>query len=305
MQNFTMQTQDRLALYVRHWPCGGPRAVIQIVHGMAEHGGRYDAFARFLNQNGFAVVADDHRGHGKSVQDIKDLGYMADDNGFERLVEDEKQINDWIAKQYPGTPRVLLGHSMGSFASQRYFEKYGGTVDALLLTGTNSFPAQPVKLGRKLAKGLMKLHGRRYKSFLIDRLAFLHYHAKVPKDVGRYGWLTRDMAILNEYLHDQYCGAVFPVSFFYDLFTGFLTIHEKENLKRIPKDKPIYIFCGSDDPVGEYGAGPARLYSLYTSLGVQDVSLRLYPRARHELLNEINLKQVYADLLSFLTSRGF
>lgn len=305
MLPFTIQAKDGLLLFVRHWPCDMPRAVIQIVHGMAEHGGRYDGFARFLNQNGFAVVADDHRGHGRSAVDLRDLGYMADDDGFERLVEDEKQINEWIARQYPGVPRILLGHSMGSFASQRYFERYGDTIDALLLTGTNAFPSQPVRLGRLLAGGLIKVHGRRYKSFLIDKLAFAHYHAKVPKTTGRFGWLTRDMAVLNEYLHDKYCGAVFPVSFFYDLFTGFLTIHKRENLKKIPKDKPIYIFCGSGDPVGEYGSGPARLYSLYTSLGARDVSLRLYPRARHELLNEINRNQVYADLLAYLQSRGF
>nr|WP_245592359.1 alpha/beta hydrolase [Ectobacillus panaciterrae] len=293
--------QDNIPINVQKWiPETDIKGVVQIAHGMSERAIRYDYFARALMKEGFVVYANDHRGHGESAASIDELGYISDNDGFHDMVEDMKQLTDIIKEENLNKKVILFGHSMGSFLAQRYIQLYGNELSGVILSGTNGKQKPIVNFGITLTKLMIAFKGRKTDGTLVDKLAFGSYNNRFKPNSTKFDWLSRDKEQVQKYIDDPYCGNVFPVSFFHDLFIGTKVIHKKENLEKIPKDLPIYIFAGDSDPVGNYGRGIVDLDNTYKSFNINNVTYKLYAGGRHEMLNEINRDEVILDTINWL-----
>lgn len=302
LSNFTFNSSDETEIFVYKWMPndGKAKGIVQIAHGMAEHAGRYDGFAKYLNQNGFIVYANDHRGHGKTAGSIENLGYLADEDGFDLLVEDLHNLSMIIKGEYTSLPLILLGHSMGSFVAQRYIMFCGDDLDGVILSGSNGKQGIILNIASFIAKREIKKLGRKAQSQRLDSLVFGSYNKAFEPTRTEFDWLSRDGKEVDKYNKDPYCGTVFTAGFFYDFFTGLMKIEDKENIRLVPKHLPIYIFSGSKDPVGGFGKGIINLYNRYKDQGVIDIEYKLYEDGRHEMLNEINREEVMNDLLEWL-----
>lgn len=296
-----LEMSDGVPLALYEWPAPAtPKAVVQITHGLAEHAGRYDRLARALTQAGYAVFASDHRGHGKSARGPSDLGFFGEHGGFQRLVSDQLAVNHEIALRYPELPRVLLGHSFGSFVSQAYLFDHAHSVSAAILSGTASANRWMVAPGLALARALRIPLGARGKSKLLQQLTFGTYNDAFKPNRTEFDWLSRDPAEVDKYVADPLCGFDNSVQGWIDLLGGMLYIRSSERQRKLPKDLPIYLISGSADPVGDMGKGPTRLARQYAAAGLTRVKLNLYPGARHELFNETNRAQVTSELIAWL-----
>lgn len=298
-----LKMRDGKEIYLYQWKdetCTSYKGVVQIIHGMAEYGSRYDGFAKELVKAGYIVYADDHRGHGKSAESLKDLGYISDNDGFHTMVHDQGEIISFIKRENPQAKVYIFGHSMGSFISQRYMELYGDTVNGVILSCTNGKPSAIMNFGIGLSKVLMCFTGRRGSGKLIDKIGFGSYNDKYDTKRTKFDWLSRNEKEVDKYILDPYCGADFPVSFFYDFLKGMKSIHIKENLSQIPRELPIQLFSGDMDPVGEYGKGVKALFEELKELGVKNINCKLYPGGRHEIVNETNKEEVISDIIATL-----
>ncbi|MGO1368090.1 alpha/beta hydrolase [Senegalia sp. (in: firmicutes)] len=276
-----------------------PKGLIQIFHGMAEHAARYEEFARYLNNEGYIVYASDHRGHGKTAKRIGDLGDIGKD-GFNNIVEDGYIINTMINKRYPNLPIILLGHSFGSFIAQEYIIRYGYTIDGLILSGSAKMKGMDVKLGKLVSIVESKIYNSKKKDYLIDKISFGGFNKKIEHPNSKFSWLTRDEEQVKKYDEDPLCGTIFPIIFFKYFFGGLSKLYIDERLEKIPKSLPIFIFSGDKDPVGGYGKMAKNLYITYKDIGIEDVNMKLYIDGRHEMLNEINKREVYDDIIKWI-----
>ncbi|HWR23613.1 MAG TPA: lysophospholipase [Feifaniaceae bacterium] len=278
-------------------PDARPRAIVQIAHGMAEHIGRYAPFAEYLCANGFAVVANDHAGHGQSA-DLSVKGYFGEQDGWASVVADMKKLHDHAAELMPGIPYILFGHSMGSFLARSYAARYPEDGSALILSGTaGKNPAAGV--GALLAKREKRRNGDKKPSERLNTMSFASYNKPfLPSRTG-FDWLSRDTEQVDRYVEDPLCGFVFTAEGFFDLLSGIREISSVSWAKKVP-DVPIYIFSGEKDPVGNNGRGVKQVAGWLKDTG-HAVTLKLYPEGRHEMLNEVNRTEVYEDVLRFLS----
>ncbi|HQR28207.1 MAG TPA: lysophospholipase [Nocardioides sp.] len=298
---FSLTAPDGVALHVNRWlPDGPAKAVVQIAHGMAEHSGRYERFARRLTDAGYAVYAHDHRGHGGTVAAPRDAGYFADTDGFDTVVADLHLVSERAREEQPGMPFFLLGHSMGSFLSRAYAARYGGELDGLVLSGTAGDPGLLGRVGRAIAVLEARIRGRRHTSPLLDKLTFGQYNAAFKPARTKFDWLSRDAAEVDKYVADEQCGNVFTSGFFADLIGGLAAVNSDSTAALVPKDLPIHLVAGSMDPVSNQAKGVQQVADQYVRLGVRDVSLRIWPEGRHEMLNEVNRDEVMAELVAWL-----
>ena len=298
--NFTFKADDGQALFVyRHLPAGPPRGVVHIAHGMAEHAARYTRFAKALTDAGFAVYANDHRGHGRTAA-VDSLGFFASSGGFLRVVRDLEQLLAHEQQQHPGLPLVLFGHSMGSFFCQEVALRGQVALCALILSGTSGKPSPLAQAGRVLARIERKRLGERGRSDLLNRLSFGDFNRKFAPNRTAFDWLSRDEAEVDRYIADALCGFPVTTSLWVDVLDGTAGLADPARQAQIRKDLPIYLFAGARDPVGESGKSVTRLADAYRAAGLRRVTLRLYPDARHELLNETNRDEVTRELLAWL-----
>ncbi len=273
-----------------------PRAVIVIAHGMAEHSGRYDHFARFLAENGFAVYMNDHTGHGRSAQ-IK--GHFADKNGWECVVKDLNALMDQAAERHPGLPVFLMGHSMGSFLTRSFIVRYGERLAGCIICGTmGKNPGVP--LGRAIASAQIRLMGPRSRGTRISKLASAGYNKRIEHPVNESAWLSTDDDVCRAFEADPLSDFPFTAAGYLDLFTGLSEISSPEWAGKVPKELPVFLIAGDQDPVGNYGAGPRQVASWLTEAGVRHVRIKIYPGMRHEVLNEVGKEEVYSDVLGWL-----
>ncbi len=300
--SFTFPSQDGLDIFVYAWlpRDAAPRAVVQIAHGMAEHAGRYGRLAAALNEAGFTVYANDHRGHGRSVRQPADLGHLADRDGWTLALADLDRLNTLIRQRHPGLPVVLLGHSMGSFMAQRYMIEHGDRIAAVVLSASNG-PIGPLRpIGVQVARLERLRLGRRGRSGLIHSMSFGSFNKGFRPVRTECDWLSRDAAEVDKYVADPLCGFVCSVQTWFDFLNGLGENEKADNLARIPKDLPVYVLAGSDDPVSARTAGLQRLMAAYETAGLRRVEHRFYPGGRHEIFNETNRDEVTADLVAWL-----
>jgi alpha-beta hydrolase superfamily lysophospholipase len=298
---FTLASRDGTQLHVNRWlPDGPAKAVVQVAHGMAEHSERYARFAERLTASGYAVYANDHRGHGGTARTTQDAGYFSDDHGFDAVVGDMHLVTEHAREENPGLPFFLFGHSMGSFLSRSYASRFGTDLDGLILSGTAGDAGALGKIGLGLALAQARLRGRRHVSGLMDQLTFGQYGAAFKPNRTKFDWLSSDEAEVDAYIADERCGNVFTAGFFADLLGGLGSINSDGLVSRVPKNLPIFIFSGDLDPVGDKGKGPQRVADQYRRLGVLDVTVKLWPQGRHEMLNESNRDEVMDSVVDWL-----
>lgn len=299
-ESFTFKGADGRGIFAWRWgtQCSGRAGVLQIFHGMAEHGLRYADFARHMNSRGFDVYAIDQRGHGNTGEISNDLGHLEDD-GFDGIVRDQHLLSEKIRQENPEIPLFVLGHSFGSFVAQEYIKRHGADIAGVILSGSSLMKGIDLKAGLVLAY-ISKLFGNRKSNWLLDKMSFGSYNRSIPGAVSKFAWLSRDTEQVGKYEADRFCGMVMSTGFFYSFFKGLGSLYDKKGMDMIPKDLPVCIMSGGADPVGKYGTGVSKLYDLYMDLGLNDVEFRLYKGARHEILNETNRDEVYNDISQWL-----
>lgn len=274
-----IESFDKKKIYVYEWAAENPQAIVQIVHGMTEYAGRYEKFARFLNERGILVVADDHRGHGKTDPDT--LGYCAGDM-FADTVRDEAVITDYYQKKYAGLPYFIFGFSYGSFLTQSYISKYGEKLDGAVIAGSNYKKDFEVYLGSFVAGVARLFGGAKRKAKLIEKLSFGAY-AKKFQD-GQ--WLSADQENNKAYENDPLCGFTCSYRFYADFFKGLRSLYTQKYKKGLRADLPILLVSGAEDPVGAMGKGVKKLEKFYKTAGVKQVECVLFENSRHEFLQE-------------------
>lgn len=284
-------------------PDAEPRAIVQIIHGIAEYIGRYDEFMSFLADNGIIAVGTDHLGHGKSIESEEQTGFFAYDNGWDYVVRDEEVLRLAMHENYPELPIIVFGHSMGSFMTRTLLIRYPDAFNAAIISGTGNQGAALVNGGLFMGNLVTGLRGAHHYSKFLNNLAFGSYNKIYENPKTEYDWLSRDEANVQKYIDDPLCGFIPSCSLFRDMMTGVKFITNKKNLTAMNKDMPVYFMSGDMDPVGECGKGVQKAYSNFLEAGMKDVSIKLYPGGRHEMLNEINKDEVYADILAWLNSK--
>lgn len=283
-------------------PEGEVRGILQISHGMIEHIGRYDRFAKFMAEKGFAVVGNDHLGHGETAAE-RNYGYFAPKDGSRYVVRDMHRVGLAVRRKYPGVPYILLGHSMGSFMARRYAMTYGRELDGLILLGTGRKPEVVLLFGRLLVRFLSIFRSERARSRLLEKGCFAFYnHTFQPLRTGM-DWLSSDEKQVDAYLKDRHCTFSFTLNGYRTLFEVISYIQKKKNVARLPHNLPMLFLAGKDDPVGDYGSGVKKVASSYRRAGIADVSCRLYSGARHELLNERGYAEVQEDIWSWIQKK--
>jgi alpha-beta hydrolase superfamily lysophospholipase len=304
------ESDDGTRLYLRRWmPDSQPAAVLLIVHGMAEHSLRYGRLAAKLCGAGIEVWAADQRGHGKTADLGVNgpgkgglLGHCDDKDTFERVTADVGGIIRKIREARPGIPLFLLGHSWGSLIAQNYIETRNDDkpIDGCILSGTRGPAGFKMKAGAPLMALLALIFGQRHGSSLSRAIADGPYNRPFRPNRTAFDWISRDEAEVDAYNNDPQSGMLCSAGFYRDLIRGLCRIHQPEAMARIRRDLPVYVFCGSADPVGEMGTSPAALVNAYHSLGIKDLEFVIYPGARHETLNDTNRDEVMDNLLSWI-----
>lgn len=284
-------------------PDGKPRAVIQIVHGISEYINRYDDFMLFLANNGFAVAGDDHLGHGQSVTNPEELGFFNESKGWDYVVADVAKLREIMHEEYSDVPYIFFGHSMGSFLTRTFIIQNPDKYDAAILSGTGHQAKALVYAGLAMGNAVVKLHGPRADGKMLNDIAFGAYNNKIDFPMTDFDWLSRDYENVKKYMADPMCGFVCKASLYRDMLTGIKFVTDQNNIDKMSKEQPIYFMSGDCDPVGDYGKGVDRAYKAFCKAGLHDVTIRLYPGGRHEMLNETNKDQVYQDILTWLNAK--
>lgn len=278
------------------------RGVIQIVHGMVEHIGRYDETASFFADSGFVVVGHDHVGHGRTAADKSELGYIPAKGGSDLLVDCAYAVTKEAKRAYPGLPVVILGHSMGSFVTRRYLTRYGSQVAAAVIMGTGNPSAAKMAFAKAMSALVYAVSGEKKRSKLITFLAFGSY-GKRFEEKEQSSWLTADRQMREAHDRDEYSNFLFTNSAYRVLFETIDRAVRKEDIDKIPKELPFLVVSGGEDPVGDFGKGPEKFAKTLMSCGIRDVTLHLYEDDRHEILNEKDREKVRGDILSWIASR--
>lgn len=301
-EDFEYDSRDnRTKLHGVRWiPDESPKCIVQIVHGMAEHVERYEDFAEYLCNKGILVTAEDHLGHGKSAVDGKP-GYFCKQDPATVVVRDVHRLKKMTQEIYPGIPYFILGHSMGSFILRNYLCKYGKGIDGAIVMGTGMQPKIMV-LGLKILAGLSCAFGKSSKPCpFVNNVAFGTYLKRIPEHRTDYDWLTKVDSVVDKYIEDPMCGYIFPGNGFKTLGELIWRLHKDSYISKMPVTLRVLITSGAEDPVGDYGVGPKKVYDEFIAQGMQRVDFKLYDGDRHEILNETDHETVYEDLYNWIT----
>lgn len=302
---YTFPSHDGLTpIHVIEWlPDGEVRAVLQIAHGIAEYAARYEAFAASLAAQGFAVVANDHIGHGQSMAPGAEPLYFGPKGSWNTVVDDIYELRSLTGRKFPGVPYALLGHSMGSFLARTYLIRYPGTVDAAIIMGTGQQSAALCAGGKLVAAVEARKVGEEHPSPVVDKLAFGAYNKLFAPNRTAFDWLSADEENVDRYVADPLCGGSASIGLFREMLSGISFISSSENLKKMNANTPILFVSGAMDPVGDCGKGVKLAYESFRKSGVRDVTMKLYPEARHEILNDFCREEVFRDLADWLSRR--
>ena len=294
-------SDGKTSIHAVEWlPEGKPIGVYQIAHGVAEHALRYEPFAEFLNSKGFVVAANDHIGHGLSVTEGAAPLYFGEKDGWTHVVDDMFELRKQTRQKYPGIPYILMGHSMGSFLARTYLIRYPGTVTAAIIMGTGQQPGYMVAGGKLAAKVIGRKNGFDKFNATVDNLAFGAYNKPFEPKRTKYDWLSVNEENVDRYIADPLCGGDTSVGLFLEMLGGIGFISKPSNLAKMDKSTPVLFISGAMDPVGGLGKGTTKAYESFRKAGVKDVELKLYPSLRHEILNEKEKDQVYADIWAWI-----
>lgn len=279
-------------------PDGEIKGIFHLVHGMTEYIGRYDRLMSDIAKNGFVCFGYDNLGHGHTARDDSELGFIAHKDGWKYLAEDTNVFESKVRTLYPEKRMIVMGHSMGSFIVRTAAEKYGKAYDRLIICGTGG-PNPAAGLGLLLTDIIRLMRGEKYVSKAVNSIAFGAYNKKF-EHISKYDWITKDRDVIAKYEADKYCTFSFTVSAMHDLVKLNKVCNRKKWFYNLPKDLPVMLISGSDDPVGGYGKGVTKVYKGLKSAGLNDVTLKLYKDCRHEIHNGTCRDEVASDILEFI-----
>lgn len=302
-EDFWYASQGMGKIHGHRWlPQGEPKAVLQIVHGIAEFVERYDEFARYLTGLGYVVVAEDHMGHGQSINGGGIRGYFH--GGWFTAVEDTYRLLQDTKAQYPNIPYVLFGHSMGSFMARTILCRYPDSgISAAIVCGTGWQPAFALPALCKTLELVCSRGDETKPNQALQNLVFGSYNRKVEHPRTPYDWLSRDADIVDAYIAHPLCGFTASAGLLRDLVQGIHFVEQPNHLAAMRKNLPVFFIAGGDDPVGNYGKGVQKTAEAFRKAGLTDVSVRIYPLCRHEILNEINRQEIFEDISQWLDAK--
>ena len=301
MEEFFLTSNGAGRIHCGLWrPEEEPKAIVQLVHGIAEHIGRYDEFARFLTEHGFAVAAEDHMGHGASIEDGVQAYF---EGGWMAAVADVKLLHDRITADFPNLPYYILGHSMGSFLLRTYLYTYPDDLDGAVISGTGWEAPATVKVGLTMCRLEEKRIGAKATSGLLNKIMFGAYNKPFKPVRTPHDWICSVEEVVDRYEQDPLCGFDASVGLAKDMLTGIGMNEKQENLLKMNKRLPVLFVSGAKDPVGRMSQGVLTCIDAFKRAGMRQISIRIYPEGRHEMLNESNHEEVFQDILSWLEAR--
>lgn len=277
-----------------------PRALVQLVHGMSEHAGRYDDFARFLTGAGFAVCANDHIGHGGSASG-DGYGYLPPDTGVQVMLKDVDAMRR-TARERVGAdvPYFIFGHSMGSLVVRAYIAYFGAGVAGAVVCGTADKPAIVPLFGQGLISAAALFRGWHAKATFFNNLANRTYTKEFRHENSPLAWISRNAENVRAYIADEITGFTITLGASYTLMKLGRIAMSHGTARRVPRDLPVLFIAGAQDPVGDNGRDVERAERRLHRAGVENVGLILYGEMRHEILNETGHALVYADVAAWI-----
>ncbi|MBQ8030829.1 MAG: lysophospholipase [Butyrivibrio sp.] len=302
-EELTYKSRDRQTMLhaIRWIPEGEPIAILQIIHGMQEYVDRYDEFANYLAERGILVIGNDHLGHGGSVGENGTKGFFCKEDPATVLVRDAHRLKKMTQEDYPGIPCFILGHSFGSFVAREYITRYGTGIKGAIIQGTAFMPTGTVKSLAGLVSFLQFILGEKTRSTMVNNMAFKGYLKRIQNPRTKFDWLSHNEESVDKYIADPFCNFVFTLNGFKTMAELLKRVQDVEKMEDIPKNLPILITGGKEDPVGSYGDALKRLYTIYTNeLHIENVELKLYDGMRHELQQEIGRETVFEDQYNWL-----
>lgn len=298
-RTFRLDVEPGISLFVYVWsPEGQAKGIVLVSHGMAEHAARYARVAERLCAAGYVVYASDHRGHGRTVTRPDGLGYF-EGAGFEGVIADQEKLRLRALQEHPGLPVFVLAHSMGSFVMRRYLIDHSDKIAGVVLSGTAGGQLGLVKAGRALATVERLRLGPRGKSTVLHALSFGDYNKRFKPIRTESDWLSRDPVEVDKYVADPLCGWILTTQGWIEVMTSIIAMQDPAAVSRMRKDLPIFVLSGSEDPVGRNTAGVRDTLELFKNAGLSNVTHKLYPGGRHEMLNETNRDEVEQDIVAF------
>lgn len=285
-------------VYYVYTPEIPPVAVLQIAHGMCEYTECYEEFAGYLTGLGIVVCGNDHLGHGSTALP-EDRGFFGGTGGGDHLVDDLEGLRAVMRRRYRNLPYILLGHSMGSFVARAYIIKYTDKLDGVILSGTSGGDV-PLKFGLFVSGILIKLRGERYRSRWLKNLSSKNYNTRFKAEKDADSWLSKEVEIRHKYAGDERCNFIFTVRGYNDMFRLLQRVSSEEWAPSVPKGLPIFIIGGDNDPIGSYGNGIQMVCDRLQDAGIYDLTMKLYPGCRHEILNETERGTVYSDIYDWI-----
>lgn len=303
MERFSYEGSEHLKISAAKWLPENIKAVVQIVHGMNEHIGRYSEMAEFLNKSGVAVYGEDHRGHGLTAEIKKDLGHFYDKNGFPKIMNDVHGLTEVIKREHPKVSIFLLGHSMGSFISRNLITLFPNDFRGVILSGTGNYYNLEVLMNKTLLKLLLAIYGPRKVIPYFFTNGMNDFNKAFEPRRTDYDWLATDSSVADEFIEDPLCGAMSSLGFYRDLMDMLHNMQKKKNIARIPKDIPMFLFAGSMDPVGKNGKTSTIAYKNYKKAGIRDITFKLWEGFRHEVHKEPVKKELFNEIIEWIEKR--
>lgn len=301
---FYLNTNDAHRIAVHHWPAAAPvRGVLHWLHGMSEHGLRYDGLAKALNAAGWELYAHDHRGHGLSINSHAPRGHFADEEGWQKVQSDVSTVQEWVRQEHPGAPIALGGHSMGSFIALNWAQNNAvmQPLTGLILCGSDfrspclhALATLPIRFER------WRL-GSRQSSPLVDKLTFQTWAKHFSKN-NKFAWISSIASEVASYQNDPLCGFECSTELWLQLLGALQQAHKKQSLAALPNTLPVLILGGADDPMSNFGKHLKQFALALEKTGSQSARLILYPQARHDLLHDVSATQAFSDVLTWLAS---
>ena len=297
MKEFEYPSKGGGMIHAYRWePEGKPIAMVQLVHGIAEHMLRYEDFARFLTSKGLLVIAEDHMGHGKSHGTAAPLYF---EGGWTAAADDTYALLELTKKEYPDLPRFIFGHSMGSFLTRTLlFRHPEADWRGAVICGTGWQPSVVLTAGRAVCAMECRRLGATGHSNLLKSLMFGAYNRKFKPTRTPNDWICSNTEVVDRYTVDPLCGGNATVGLCRDMLQGIAMIQKRENLAAMPKNLPVFFIAGEKEPVGNMGEGVKRTFHAFQKAGMSHASMKLY-EGRHEILNEKNHREVYEDVWKF------
>ena len=295
---------DHKVIFFQKWETDKmPIAVVQIFHGMAEHGGCYNELAAYLNEAGIAVFASDHRGHGKTIKSDQEYGHIDANTGWNTILDDLHQLNQKIRYDYSDIPIFIYGHSMGSFLARAYITKWGNEIDGVILSATNGHQAILNWMAKKLANWECGKYGALHRSKRLSDMSFGSYNKNFTPNRTAFDWLSRDEKKVDAYIADPRCGGTFSSGFFSALLHGIDSIYDPTNIKHIPRDMSFLFLTGERDPINGFASRIWSAIDTYERFGLFDVEAIFYPKCRHDLKLELNREVIFKDIVTWINGK--